>query len=81
MEAMEAELDPPPLMKAAFRRNAQARQGWELMPQSLRRQYLVFIFRGRYPETRDLYIERTVLDAAQYADRHTGSATNPDTET
>jgi len=42
MEAMEAELDPPPLMKAAFARNAQARQGWELMPQSLRRQYLPF---------------------------------------
>jgi uncharacterized protein YdeI (YjbR/CyaY-like superfamily) len=70
--AMEAELDPPPLMKAAFRRNAQARQGWELMPQQLRRQYLIFIFRGRYPETRALYIERTVLDAAEYAGRHTG---------
>src|SRR6476646_9116823 len=61
MEAMEAELDPPPLMKAAFRRNAQARHGSELMPQALRRQYLIFIFRGRYPETRALYIERTVL--------------------
>jgi uncharacterized protein YdeI (YjbR/CyaY-like superfamily) len=81
MEAMEAELDPPPLMKAAFRRNAQARQGWELMPQPLRRQYLIFIFRGRYPETRALYIERTVLDAALYADRHTGNITNPDVET
>jgi hypothetical protein len=81
MEAMEAELDPPPLMKAAFRRNAQARQGWKLMPQPLRRQYLIFIFRGRYPETRALYIERTVLDAALYADRHTGNTTNPDVET
>ena len=39
MEAMEAELDPPPLMKAAFRRNAQARQGWKLMPQQLRWQF------------------------------------------
>jgi uncharacterized protein YdeI (YjbR/CyaY-like superfamily) len=64
---MEAELDPPPLMKAAFRRNAQARQGWKLMPQSLRRQYLIFIFRDRYPETRTLHLERTVMDAAQYA--------------
>jgi uncharacterized protein YdeI (YjbR/CyaY-like superfamily) len=81
MEAMEAELDPPPLMKAAFRRNAQARQGWKLMPQPLRWQYLIFIFRGRYPETRSLYIERTVLDAALYADRHTGNITNPDVET
>ena len=81
MEAMEAELDQPPLMKAAFRRNAQARHGWELMPQSLRRQYLIFIFRGRYPETRTLYIERTVLDAAQYAGRHKRNTTNPDVET
>jgi len=81
MEAMEAELDPPPLMKASFRRNAQARQGWKLMPQPLRRQYQIFIFRGRYPETRALYIKRTVLDAAQYAGRHTENATNPDVET
>jgi uncharacterized protein YdeI (YjbR/CyaY-like superfamily) len=73
MEAMEAELDPPPLMKAGFARNARARQGWELMPQSLRRQYLIFIFRGRYPETRALYIERTVLDAAQYVGLHASS--------
>jgi hypothetical protein len=34
MEAMEAELDPPPLMNAAFARNAKARQGWEIMLQS-----------------------------------------------
>jgi hypothetical protein len=72
MEAMEAELDPPPLMKAAFRRNAKARQGWELMPQSLRRQYLIFIFRSRYPETRALYLERTILDSVDYADSHAG---------
>jgi uncharacterized protein YdeI (YjbR/CyaY-like superfamily) len=81
MEAMEAELDPPPLMKAAFRRNAQARQGWELMPQTLRRQYLIFIFRGRYPETRALHLKRTVLDAAGYAGRLTGNTTAPDVET
>ena len=34
-----AAFDPPPLMKAVFGRNAKARRGWELMPQSLRRQY------------------------------------------
>jgi len=70
MEAMEAELDPPPLMRAAFARNVKARKGWELMPQSLRRQYLIFIFRSRYLETRALYLERTILDASEYADRH-----------
>jgi hypothetical protein len=44
---MEAELDPPPLIKGAFARNAKGRQGWERMPQSLRRQYLISIFRSR----------------------------------
>jgi hypothetical protein len=81
MEAMEAELDPPPLMKAAFRRNARARQGWKLMPQTLRRQYLIFIFRSRFPETRALHLKRTVLDAAEYAGRLTGNTTDPDVET
>src|SRR5207302_8697856 len=36
MEAMHAELDPPPLLRTAFARNPTARQGSELMPQSLR---------------------------------------------
>jgi hypothetical protein len=66
--AMETELDPPPLMKAAFRRNAQARQGWELMPQPLRRQYLIFIFRSRFAETRARYLEHTLLESARYAE-------------
>ena len=67
MEAMEAELDPPPMMKAAFARNAKARQGWELMPQSLRREYLIDIFRSRFPETRLLHLENALHEAAQYA--------------
>jgi uncharacterized protein YdeI (YjbR/CyaY-like superfamily) len=72
-EAMEAELDPPPLIKTAFARNAKARQGWELMPQSLRRQYLIDIFRSRFPETRLLHLENALREAAQYAGRHAQS--------
>lgn len=67
-EVMEAELDPPPLLTTAFARNAKARRGWELMPQSLRRQYLIAIFRSRFPETRARYLERTILESAQYGD-------------
>jgi uncharacterized protein YdeI (YjbR/CyaY-like superfamily) len=81
MEAMEAELDQPPLMKAAFRRNAQARQGWELMPQSHRRQYLIAIFRSRYPETRARWLEHTVRESAEYARSHARSAKSLDVET
>ena len=73
MEAMEAELDPPPLIKSAFARNAKARRGWELMPQSLRRQYLLAIFRSRFPETRARYLERTLLESARYAEIQHGS--------
>jgi uncharacterized protein YdeI (YjbR/CyaY-like superfamily) len=80
-EAMQAELDPPPMIKSAFARNARARQGWELMPQSLRRQYLIDIFRSRHPETRLLHLENALREAAQYAGSHTGNTTNPDVET
>jgi uncharacterized protein YdeI (YjbR/CyaY-like superfamily) len=81
MEAMEAELDPPPLMKAAFRRNAQARQGWELMPQSLRRQYLIDIFRSRFPETRLLHLENALRESASYAGQNAEDSKDPDVET
>jgi uncharacterized protein YdeI (YjbR/CyaY-like superfamily) len=73
MEAMEAELDPPPLMKTAFVRNAKARQGWELMPQSLRRQYLIDIFRSRFPETRLLHLENALRESARYAGQNTSA--------
>ncbi|HKV95710.1 MAG TPA: YdeI/OmpD-associated family protein [Candidatus Angelobacter sp.] len=71
-ETMEAELDPPPLLTSAFARNPKARQGWDLMPQSLRRQYLIAIFRSRFPETRAHYLERTLLESSQYAESHGG---------
>jgi uncharacterized protein YdeI (YjbR/CyaY-like superfamily) len=70
METMEAELDPPPLIQSAFARNAEARQGWDLMPQSLRRQYLIAIFRSRFPDTRAANLAHTLHEAAQYADSH-----------
>ena len=73
MEAMEAELDPPPLMKAAFVRNAKARQGWKLMSQSLRRQYLIDIFRSRFPETRLLHLENALRESVRYAGQNASS--------
>lgn len=72
-ETMEAERDLPPMIKSAFARNAQARKGWDLMPQSLRRQYLISIFRSRFPETRARNLELTMRHCAQYADRRPSS--------
>jgi hypothetical protein len=40
------------------------------MPQSLRRQYLIAIFRSRFPETRARYLERMLLESAKYAESH-----------
>jgi uncharacterized protein YdeI (YjbR/CyaY-like superfamily) len=73
MEAMEAELDPPLMIKAAFTRNDKARRGWELMPQSLRRQYLIDIFRSRFPETRLLHLENALRESARYAGQNANS--------
>jgi hypothetical protein len=72
-EAMQAELDPPPMIKSAFARNARARQGWELMPQFLLRQYLIAIFRSRFPDTRAANLAHALRDAAQYAGHHANS--------
>src|ERR1700686_2015113 len=72
METMEAELDPPPLIRTAFARNPKARRAWELMPLSLRPQSLLAIFRSRFPATRPRSLERTRLESAQYAASHSG---------
>jgi hypothetical protein len=77
---MEAELDPPPALKAAFARNQQARRGWELMPQSSRRMWLIEIFRSPYHETRARNLDYAVRESVSYADRHTGNTKDPDVE-
>jgi uncharacterized protein YdeI (YjbR/CyaY-like superfamily) len=79
-ETMEAELDPPPLILSAFARTPRARLGWELMPQFLRRQYLIAIFRSRFPDTRARNLEFTLRQCEQYADRPP-SAHKPNVET
>jgi len=69
-ETMEAELDLPPLLRRALAGNPRARQGWDLMPQALRRHHLLTIFRSRYPETRAAWVEMVAGECARYADRH-----------
>jgi uncharacterized protein YdeI (YjbR/CyaY-like superfamily) len=67
--AREAELDPPPALKAAFAHNPQARRGWELMPQPTRRWFLIDIFRSPYPETRARHLEWAIREWASYGSR------------
>src|SRR5579863_3709207 len=48
MLAMEGELEPPPLLRAAFQRQPEARRGWDQMTPTQRRNHLLGIF---YPQT------------------------------
>jgi uncharacterized protein YdeI (YjbR/CyaY-like superfamily) len=48
MLAMEGELEPPPILRAAFQRQPEAGRGWNLMTPTQRRNHLLGIF---YPQT------------------------------
>lgn len=48
MLAMEGEVEPPPILRAAFQRQPEARRGWDLMTPTQRKNHLLGIF---YPQT------------------------------
>jgi uncharacterized protein YdeI (YjbR/CyaY-like superfamily) len=50
MLAMEGEVEPPPILRAAFQRQPEARRGWDLMTATQRRNHLLGIF---YSQTVD----------------------------
>ncbi len=50
MLAMEGEVEPPPILRAAFQRQPEARRGWDLMTPTQRRNHLLGIF---YSQTVD----------------------------
>ena len=53
MLAMEGELYPPPILRAAFQRQPQAKQGWERMTATQRRNHLLGIFYAQTVEGRE----------------------------
>lgn len=71
-ETMEAERDLPPALRRAFAGNARAREGWEIMPESRRRECLLNLFRSRYLDTRARCMELMLEDCVRYAERHKG---------
>ncbi|MGA8085853.1 MAG: YdeI/OmpD-associated family protein [Terracidiphilus sp.] len=48
MLAMDGEVEPPPILRAAFQRQPDARRGWDRMTSTQRRNHLLGIF---YPQT------------------------------
>jgi uncharacterized protein YdeI (YjbR/CyaY-like superfamily) len=69
LATLEAELDLPPILKLAFRRDPRAYKGWLSMTLLQRRGHLLSIFYYRTPEARDRRIAKMLEAALAHADR------------
>ena len=67
MLAMEGEHEVPPILQAAFRRQPQARVGWDAMTQVQRRSHLMGIFGYQSPESREKRAGKAVAEAWKIA--------------
>jgi len=72
LQTVEGEIDPadpPPILKAAFQRQPQARTGWEAMTPARRRNHLLGIFHLQIGKARERRAARAVEDALAVARR------------
>lgn len=82
LSTMEAERDPPPILKAAFASEPRAEEGWKLMSITRRRAHLLGIFYYRKPESRARRAARAVQEALRRAEgKGTGRRVERDAET
>ena len=72
MLAMDGEDEPPPILQAAFRRQPQARIGWDAMTPIQRRTHLLAIFLNQSPQARAKRAEKAVSDAIRISQRKSG---------
>ena len=68
MATMDGERELPPVVEAAFRGRAKAREGWGRMTAAQRRGELMAVFYYRTPEARTRRVEKLVA----VAERHSG---------
>jgi uncharacterized protein YdeI (YjbR/CyaY-like superfamily) len=80
MLAMEGEVEPPPILQIGFRRQPQARAGWDAMTPIQRRNQLLGIFQCKGPEARAKRAEKTVAEAIRMGNRKTGAKPALDSE-
>jgi uncharacterized protein YdeI (YjbR/CyaY-like superfamily) len=62
LQAMEGESDPPPILKAAFQRQPQAKVAWEALTVTQRRNHLLGIFHYETVEGRERRTEKVIDD-------------------
>ena len=67
MLAMEGERELPPILQVAFRRQPQARAGWEAMTPVKRRGHLMGIFYYKSPDSRQKRADKAVAEALKIA--------------
>lgn len=67
LNTMEAELELPPILKAAFARDPRAFEGWQRMTPTQRRHTLLSIFHYRNPGSRERRIAKMLEEAAARA--------------
>ena len=71
---LEGEIDPPPILKAAFLRQPQARKGWEAMTAVQRRNQLLAIFYYQSAEARERRAAKVVEEALRVARKGASNA-------
>jgi len=74
---LEGEIDPPPILQAAFQRQPLARRGWEAMTKVQRRSNLLAIFYYQTAESRERRAAKVVEEALRVAKRVSGAAKGP----
>ena len=67
LAVMEAERELPPILQVAFARYPRAREGWNGMSASRRRQHLFGIFYYRTPDAQARRIDKMIDDATAVA--------------
>jgi uncharacterized protein YdeI (YjbR/CyaY-like superfamily) len=65
--AMEGELEMPPVLQLAFRRQPRALAGWNAMTPTQRRSHLLGIFYYKSPESRQKRADKAVAEALKMA--------------
>jgi uncharacterized protein YdeI (YjbR/CyaY-like superfamily) len=78
--AMEGEHEPPPILRAAFLRQPEARRGWEAMTPIRRRNHLFGIFYYKTAEARERRVRVVIEDALKVARRTGRGAKDGDPE-
>jgi uncharacterized protein YdeI (YjbR/CyaY-like superfamily) len=73
MLAMEGEQELPPIMRAAFQRQPQSREGWDAMTPAQRRNHLLGIFYVQTVEGRERRAAKAVEECLRVAKRKRGA--------